>query len=239
MKQKINSRAERRPWRNTWQPPDDISESSGRVPTRHNHINNVSNTQQRQQSQSMLAVFRELTNTLRTKSVVCNCWACACLCVRAHLQRLSHNRKVRKTLKTIVLRRMSRRPRTVTDTRFNVGSVQQQHYNSQTHKNTHKHTNDWSCHTGTSTHLASACHHMGRIHHPLNLHYRWSWKPPGWTASRHWSSSASYRWIVCRYHVVCSCWNQSPNKLLCRLFAAGSKRDCIPHLDRDTKESHG
>lgn len=97
-------------------------------------------------------------------------------CRWAHLQRLIHSRNVRKTLKTMVLRRMSRRPRTVTDTRFNVGSVEQ-HHHSQTHMNTQTDYQDNQlCHTGSSTHLASACLHTGRIHHPLPC--TWS-KPPG------------------------------------------------------------
>lgn len=104
---------------------------------------------------------------------------------------------------------------------------------------THKYTNNRSCHTGTSTHLASACPHTGRIHHPLHFEHSWSWKPPGWTANRLLSSPAWYCWTGGRDYVDRNGWNRSPDKLLCRLSSVGSKRDCILHLDRDTKESHG
>lgn len=89
--------------------------------------------------------------------------------MRAHLQRLCQIRNVRKTLKTMVLRKISRRPRTVTDTRFTVGSVEQRH-NSQIHKNTHKRTNNQPPRTSTSTHLASSCLRTRRNHHPPRLH---------------------------------------------------------------------
>lgn len=145
IKQRINSRAETRPWRNTWQPPGDVCESSGRIPTRHNN-SNVSNTRLRQQSQSMFG--GEL---------------------RAHSQRLCQTRNVRNTLKMMVLMKISRRPRTVTDTRFTVGSVEQRH-NSQTHKNTHKRANNGPPRTGTSTHLALSCLHTRWNQHSPHLH---------------------------------------------------------------------
>lgn len=94
---------------------------------------------------------------------------CGYVCGRAHSQRLCQSRNVRKTLKTMVLRKISRRPRTVTDTRFTVGSVEQRH-NSQIHKNTHKRTNNQPPRTSTSTHLASSCLHTRRNHHPPLLH---------------------------------------------------------------------
>lgn len=93
----------------------------------------------------------------------------SCVCMRAHLQRLCQIRNVRKTLKTMVLRKISRRPRTVTDTRFTVGSVEQRH-NSQIHKNTHKRTNNQPPRTSTSTHLASSCPRTNRNHHHPRLH---------------------------------------------------------------------